>query len=107
MIRKEKQTNVVRRTFIFSLFWLSFIGYFIIPLLIDSIPCPVWFMQIDDYIPFIWWMIIPYYLYYFFILIPPFMIHNEDKIKLLTKILIQISILCYIIYCIILDCSIY
>ena len=89
---------LVKRILIFTLFWFSFIGYFIIPLFIDSIPCPNWIIKIDSYIPFIWWMIIPYYSYYILIIIPPFIIKKEEKIKILTKILIQTSIFCFIIY---------
>ena len=89
---------LIRRILIFTLFWFSFTGYFVIPLFIESIPCPNWIIEIDSYIPFIWWMIIPYYSYYMLIIIPPFIIKNEQKIKQLTITLIQTSILCFIIY---------
>ena len=89
---------LIKRISIFSLFWFSFIGYFMVPLVVDPIPCPNWVMKIDSYIPFIWWMIIPYYSYYVLIIIPPFIILNEKKIKLLTKVLIQMSVCCYAIY---------
>ena len=92
------ESGLIKRTLIFALFWISFTGYFIIPLLIDSIDCPNWILKIDSYIPFIWWMIIPYYSYYILILIPPIMIKEEKEIIVLTKILIQASIFCYMIY---------
>tara|TARA_Y100001968_G_scaffold188654_1_gene172983 strand:- start:379 stop:912 length:534 start_codon:yes stop_codon:yes gene_type:complete len=72
--------------------------YFLIALLIETIPCPNWISNIDKYIPFIWWMIIPYYSYYILLIVPPFLIQDIEKIKLLTKTLIEMSIFCYIIY---------
>ena len=94
----EINSNLIKRISIFSLFWFSFCGYFIISILIKSIPCPNWISNIDKHIPFIWWMIIPYYSYYILLILPPFIIKDENKIKLLTKTLIEIAIFCYIIY---------
>ena len=98
MILYSHKKNLIKRIIIFSLFWFSFIGYFIIPLLTKSIACPDWIIKIDSHIPFIWWMIIPYYSYYILIIIPPFIIKNEQKIKFLTIVLVQASMLCFIIY---------
>ena len=91
-------SNLFKRISIFSLFLLFFCVYFLIALLIEPIPCPNWISNIDKYIPFIWWMIIPYYSYYILLIIPPFLIQDIEKIKLLTKTLIEMSIFCYIIY---------
>ncbi len=91
-------SNLFKRISIFSLFWFSFFGYFIIAILIESIPCPNWISNIDKHIPFIWWMIIPYYSYYILLILPPFIIKDENKIKLLTKTLIETAIFCYVIY---------
>jgi hypothetical protein len=94
----KNYTNLYKRISIFSLFWFFFSGYFIIALLVESIPCPKWITSIDEKIPFIWWMIIPYYSYYILLIMPPFVIKKINFIKLLTRTLIEISILCYIIY---------
>ncbi len=94
----EINSNLLKRILIFSLFWFFFCGYFIIAILIESIPCPNWIVNIDRKIPFVWWMIIPYYSYYILLILPPFIIKNEEKIKLLTRVLIEIAVFCYIIY---------
>ena len=94
----KTNSNLFKRISIFSLFLLFFCVYFLIALLIETIPCPNWISNIDKYIPFIWWMIIPYYSYYILLIIPPFLIQDIEKIKLLTKTLIEMSIFCYIIY---------
>ena len=98
MILYPHKKKLIKRITVFSLFWISFIGYFIIPLFTKSIPCPNWILKIDYYIPFVWWMIIPYYSYYILIIIPPFIIKNQQKINFLTTVLIQASTLCFIIY---------
>tara|TARA_Y100001960_G_C14505643_1_gene743872 strand:+ start:246 stop:845 length:600 start_codon:yes stop_codon:yes gene_type:complete len=94
----KTNSNLFKRISIFSLFLLFFCVYFLIALLIETIPCPNWISNIDKYIPFIWWMIIPYYSYYILLIVPPFLIQDIEKIKLLTKTLIEMSIFCYIIY---------
>ena len=94
----KTNSNLFKRISIFSLFLLFFCVYFLIALLIEPIPCPNWISNIDKYIPFIWWMIIPYYSYYILLIIPPFLIQDIEKIKLLTKTLIEMSIFCYITY---------
>ena len=94
----EIKSNLFKRISVFSLFWISFCGYFIISILIESISCPSWIANIDNHIPFIWWMIIPYYSYYILLILPPFVITDEHRIKLLTRILIETAIVCYIAY---------
>jgi hypothetical protein len=94
----EINSNLFKRIAIISLFWFSFFGYFIIAILIETTSCPDWIVNIDRYIPFIWWMIIPYYSYYILLILPPFIIKNEEKIKLLTRALIETAIFCYVIY---------
>jgi len=91
-------SNLVKRISVFSLFWISFCGYFIIAIFIESISCPSWITNIDKRIPFIWWMVIPYYSYYILLILPPFIIKDEHRIKLLTRTLIETAIVCYIIY---------
>ena len=82
----------------YSLFLSFFAVYFLIAAIVDPIPCPKWISSIDNKIPFIWWMIIPYYSYYILLIIPPFMIKDEHRIKLLTRTLIETAIVCYIVY---------
>ena len=94
----ELNSNLVKRILAFSLFWISFCGYFIIAIFIESISCPSWITNIDKRIPFIWWMVIPYYSYYILLILPPFIIKDEHRIKLLTRTLIETAIVCYIIY---------
>ena len=94
----EINSNLVKRISVFSLFWISFCGYFIIAIFIESISCPSWIANIDNHIPFIWWMIIPYYSYYILLILPPFIIKDKHRIKLLTRILIETAIVCYIVY---------
>ena len=94
----ELNSNLVKRISVFSLFWISFCGYFIIAIFIESISCPSWITNIDKRIPFIWWMVIPYYSYYILLILPPFIIKDEHRIKLLTRTLIETAIVCYIVY---------
>jgi len=82
----------------YSLFLSFFAVYFLIAAIVDPIPCPKWISSIDNKIPFIWWMIIPYYSYYILLIIPPFIIKDEHRIKLLTRTLIETAIVCYIVY---------
>ena len=82
----------------YSLFLSFFAVYFLIAAIVNPIPCPKWISSIDDKIPFIWWMIIPYYSYYILLIIPPFIIKDEHRIKLLTRTLIETAIVCYIVY---------
>ena len=82
----------------YSLFLSFFAVYFLIATIVDPIPCPKWISSIDNKIPFIWWMIIPYYSYYILLIIPPFIIKDEHRIKLLTRTLIETAIVCYIVY---------
>ncbi len=91
-------SNLVKRISVFSLFWISFCGYFIIAIFIESISCPSWITNIDKRIPFIWWMVIPYYSYYILLILPPFIIKDEHRIKLLTRTLIETAIVCYMVY---------
>ena len=94
----KNNQDLLTRTLIYCKFLSCFIIYFIIALLIESIPCPQWITQIDDTIPFIWWMIIPYYYYYIILVFPLLFIDNLSKLASLTKALIETSLLCYVIY---------
>lgn len=89
---------MLNRVITFSLFWFTLAGYFIIPIFIQSIPCPRWIIKIDSYIPFIWWMIIPYFSYYFLLILPPIIIKSKVRIKILSNVLIYSSLFCYSIY---------
>ena len=92
------EVDIKNRITNYSLFLSFFAVYFLIAAIVDPIPCPKWISSIDNKIPFIWWMIIPYYSYYILLIIPPFLIHDLNKIKKLTKVLIETAIFCYIIY---------
>ena len=92
------EVDIKNRITNYSLFLSFFAVYFLIAAIVDPIPCPKWISSIDNKIPFIWWMIIPYYSYYILLIIPPFIIKDEHRIKLLTRTLIETAIVCYIVY---------
>ena len=92
------ELDIKNRITNYSLFLSFFAVYFLIAAIVNPIPCPKWISSIDDKIPFIWWMIIPYYSYYILLIIPPFIIKDEHRIKLLTRTLIETAIVCYIVY---------
>ena len=92
------ELDIKNRITNYSLFLSFFAVYFLIAAIVDPIPCPKWISSIDNKIPFIWWMIIPYYSYYILLIIPPFIIKDEHRIKLLTRTLIETAIVCYIVY---------
>ena len=99
--------GLAQRLKIFSIFWITIVVYFLIPLFVDSITPPSWVYVLDQNIPFIWWMIIPYYFYYIFVVIPPFIIKDKVRLKLLTSVLVKSSILCYLFFIIWpIDCGI-
>ena len=83
---------------IYSAFWIVTIFYFIIPFIRSSIDCPGWIYYFDDFIPFVSWMIVPYYSYYIMFVIPPFIIKNNERLTLLTSLLIKVSLFCYFIF---------
>ena len=83
---------------IYSVFWAVVAFYFVIPLIRPSIECPSWIYYFDQFIPFVGWMVIPYYSYYIMFIIPPFIIKDIKKLKLLTNMLIKASLFCYLIY---------
>ncbi len=83
---------------VYSAFWIVAVFYFIIPFIRSSIECPVWVYYFDQFIPFLGWMIVPYYSYYIMFIIPPFIIKDYKKLKLLTNLLIGVSLFCYFIY---------
>ena len=89
---------MLNRIRIYSAFWIAAVFYFIIPFIRPSIECPIWVYYFDQFIPFLGWMIIPYYSYYIMFIIPPFIIKDYKKLKLLTNLLIKVSLFCYLIY---------
>ena len=89
---------MLSRIRIYSLFWIVVIFYFIIPIIRPSIECPGWIYYLDQFIPFVAWMVVPYYSYYIMFVIPPFIINDHKKLKLLTSLLIKLSLFCYLIY---------
>ena len=89
---------MLNRIRIYSTFWIVTFFYFIIPFIRSSIDCPGWVHYFDDFIPFVSWMIIPYYSYYIMFVIPPFIIKNNERLRLLTNLLIKVSLFCYFIF---------
>ena len=89
---------MINRIRIYSTFWIVVVFYFIIPFIRPSIECPGWIYYIDKFIPFVGWMIVPYYSYYIMFIIPPFIIKDYKRLKLLTNLLIKASLFCYLIY---------
>ena len=91
-------SQIIKRIQIYSLFWMIVPIYFIIPVLRSSTECPKWIYYLDQFIPFVGWMVIPYYTYYLMFIIPPFIIKNNRRVKLLTNLLIKLTLFCYFIY---------
>ena len=89
---------MLNRIRVYSAFRIVSVFYFIIPFIRSSIECPVWVYYFDQFIPFLGWMIVPYYSYYIMFIIPPFIIKDYKKLKLLTNLLIGVSLFCYFIY---------
>ena len=83
---------------VFSSFYLITVFYFIIPFIVNPIEPPLFFFYLDQYIPFIWWFIIPYYFHYIAFLLPPLLIKDIDRLRLLTKTLNISTLCCYLIY---------
>jgi len=89
---------MLNRIGIYSAFWIVTFFYFIIPFIRTSVDCPAWIYYFDEFIPFVSWMIIPYYSYYIMFIIPPFAIKNNKRLRLLTSLLIKVSMFCYFIF---------
>lgn len=90
--------GLFERCKVFSIFWICLLFYFVIPYLIDPIPCPPWVSYFDQHIPFLWWMVIPYYSYYLLLVFFPFGFKGMEELKLARNTLLQLTFFSFFIF---------